>query len=150
MAIKLVGGLYLLWLTVGYARLACRTDDRLDADTGAVPSRHRLAVLSWLFLNLLKRKAVVARMTAFAVRLGPDDGLTPLGLATVGCIVPGYAAAVSIGAVRSARVRLRRWIDGVFAALFAVAGLAILRAAFDIGTTHEKRRPDPERRFQIS
>ena len=93
-----------------------------------------------LVLNLSNPKAVVAWMAALSVGLGADDGLAAVAVATLGCVVigfaiyAGYAAAFSLAAVMRGYARLRRWIDGVVAVLFATAGLVLLRSAFSRGT----------------
>lgn len=130
-ALKIFGGLYLLWLAVQSARAAGRAQ---------APGTHAAAEGRWLrrglILNLSNPKAVVAWMAALAVGLSPDGGLAQLAAATGICIALGFlnylghAWLFSTPRAMAAYARARRWIDGVAAALFAAAGLGLLRSAF--------------------
>lgn len=130
-ALKVAGGLYLLWLAIGSARSALRTG-RAKAET-QVDGQW---LVRGLVLNLANPKAVVAWMAALSVGLGSDDGVANVAIATAGCAVlglviyVGYALAFSVSRVMETYARLRRWIDGAVAALFALAGFALLRSAF--------------------
>ena len=88
-----------------------------------------------LMLNLSNPKAVVAWMAALSVGLGGNDGIVSVVVATLGCALIGlliyaaYAAAFSLSAVMNGYMKFRRWIDGVVATLFAMAGFALIRSA---------------------
>lgn len=131
MALKVAGGLYLLWLAIGSARSALRTG-RAKAETQVSGQW----LVRGLVLNLANPKAVVAWMAALSVGLGSDDGVANVAIATAGCAVlglviyVGYALAFSVSRVMETYARLRRWIDGAVAALFALAGFALLRSTF--------------------
>lgn len=92
-----------------------------------------------LVLNLSNPKAVVAWMAALSVGLGADNGRSRVAIATLGCMVIGfatyaaYATAFSSAAVMRGYARARRWIDGIVATLFALSGFALLRSAFARG-----------------
>lgn len=138
-ALKVAGGLYLLWLAFGSARAALRKDaPRRDGAGGPSPAEGRW-FMRGLVLNLSNPKAVVAWMAALSVGLGGDSGWPGLAIATGGCMAIGfaiyaaYAAAFSTSAVRRGYARARRWVDGVVAALFATAGFALVRSAFARG-----------------
>ncbi|WP_300063415.1 LysE family transporter [uncultured Roseobacter sp.] len=138
-AIKVAGGLYLLWLAYGSARSALRknTADGGDINGSATKTGHWF--LKGLMLNMSNPKAVVAWMAALSVGLGADDGAASIAVATAGCMVigfaiyAGYAFAFSVGAVMERYSRCRRWIDGTVAALFALSGLTLLRSALQRG-----------------
>ncbi len=138
-AIKIAGGCYLLWLAYGAARSALRRNADLPNAADVAPSGRWL--LRGLILNLSNPKAVVAWMAALAVGLRPDDGLVAVALATGGCAIIGfaiyaaYAVLFSLATIRAGYARLRRWIDGAVAGLFAIAGLALLRSALQRGAT---------------
>ena len=138
-ALKIAGGLYLLRLAYGSARSATRKDTVTANDTAAPPATEGRWFIRGLVLNLSNPKAVVAWMAALSVGLGGDDGFATVAVATLGCMVigfaiyAGYAVAFSLAAVMRRYARLRRWIDGVVAALFSMAGLALLRSAFARG-----------------
>jgi len=140
-ALKVAGGLYLLWLAYGSARSAMRgVVAPTPGGEETSPSEGRWFVRG-LVLNLSNPKAVVAWMAALSVGLGADDGLGSVAIATFGCMLIGfaiyaaYAAAFSSAAVMRGYARARRWIDGIVAALFALAGFALLRSAFARGPT---------------
>lgn len=140
-ALKIAGGLYLLWLAYGSARSAMLQDQGADDTTGNALDGEGRWFARGLVLNLSNPKAVVAWMAALSVGLGGESGWAGVAVATGGCIVIGfgiytaYAAAFSLSAVRRGYGKLRRWIDGVVAALFAAAGLALIRSAFSRGPT---------------
>ncbi|NNL73950.1 MAG: LysE family translocator [Silicimonas sp.] len=128
--LKLVGGLYLLWLAFASGRAAVRPTTLPEAAPAP-------GAWFWrgLILNLSNPKAVVAWMAALSMGLGGGDGLAQLLLATLVCMAigvvnyTGYALAFSLRGAMRLYQRLRRWIDGIVAGLFAVAGLALIRSA---------------------
>lgn len=129
--LKIAGGLYLLWLAYASGRAALGPS-RTMTPTAASGAWLRRG----LILNLSNPKAVVAWMAALSMGLGDGDGPGQLLVATLICMAIGvmnytaYALAFSRqGAMRVYR-NLRRWIDGVVAGLFALAGLSLIRSAF--------------------
>ena len=128
-ALKLAGATYLLWLAWGAARAAVRPGEIL------APARSAPGFGAGLLLNLTNLKAVFAWMAALAVGLGEGSGWAALGAATLLCMGIGaanyalWAILFSTGSAMSAYRRLRRWIEGMMAALFAMAGLGLLRSA---------------------
>ncbi|MEL7253500.1 MAG: LysE family transporter [Pseudomonadota bacterium] len=133
-ALKVAGGLYLLWLAYGSARSAMRAQTEKPRLTDRPAPLKRRLFTKGLVLNLSNPKAVVAWMAALSVGLGTDGHLVTLVLATAGCAVIGlliyiaYAAAFSLSMVMDGYERFRRRIDGIVAALFAVAGLSLIRS----------------------
>ncbi|MCF6321821.1 MAG: LysE family transporter [Rhizobiaceae bacterium] len=129
--LKVVGGLYLLWLAVQSGRSAMRRTDN-------VTSPHDQGRWFWrgLILNLSNPKAVVAWMAALSMGLGEESNASIVVGATLICIVlgfmnyAGYALAFSLSGFMAGYRRLRRWIDGVVAGLFVVAGISLIRSAF--------------------
>ena len=75
-------------------------------------------------------------MAALSTGLGPNDGWVSVAVATLVCIAigfanyAGYALVFSLGGMQMAYARIRRWVDGVVAGLFAIAGLGLIRSAF--------------------
>ncbi|MEM8852564.1 MAG: LysE family translocator [Pseudomonadota bacterium] len=128
--LKILGGLYLLWLAVQSGRAAVKP-------TAAAPTRVSDGrwFLRGLILNLSNPKAVVAWMAALSMGLGVGDGSAHVFAATLVCVAlgfanyAGYAMAFSLKGFMAGYQRLRRWIDGAVAALFAAAGLGLLRSA---------------------
>ncbi|MEX0329678.1 MAG: LysE family translocator [Ruegeria sp.] len=131
MVLKVLGGLYLLWLAWQSGRSALRS----DASKVATPNKGRWF---WrgLILNLSNPKSVIAWMAALSVGLGPNDGILAVAAATLVCVIAGfinnalYSLLFSVSGMMAGYRRLRRWIDGVVAGLFAIAGLGLIRSAF--------------------
>ena len=129
-ALKVLGGLYLLWLAIQSARSAASA-------VAAEPARREEGrwFVRGLVLNLSNPKAVVAWMAALAMGLGGDDSGSDVFLATAVCIAIGfanyaaYALAFSLPSLMAGYRRLRRWIDGAVAGLFAMAGFGLIRSA---------------------
>jgi len=128
---KVLGGLYLLWLAVQSGRSVMR-----KAGNVASPVDQGRWFWRGLILNLSNPKAVVAWMAALSMGLGEEGNTSIVVGATLICTMlgfvnyAGYAMAFSRSGFMTGYKRLRRWIDGVVAGLFAVAGIGLLRSAF--------------------
>ena len=130
--LKIVGGLYLLWLALQSARSAWRP----ETTNTSIASRKKWFVQG-LLLNVSNPKAVLAWMAALSVGLDSNDGIYAVAIATALCMALGfainalYSIVFSVGGMMRAYQRCRRWADGVVAGLFALAGLGLIRAAFN-------------------
>lgn len=128
--LKLFGGAYLLWLALQSGRSAVRKSDatKIAAQNGAWFWRG-------LLLNLSNPKAVVAWMAALAMGLGQETNAHAVAGATLMCAglglanYTGYALTFSLPGFMAGYRRWRRWIDGVAAGLFALAGFSLVRSA---------------------
>ncbi|WP_298355554.1 LysE family translocator [uncultured Litoreibacter sp.] len=129
-ALKLFGGLYLLWLALQSFRSSIKPDRaQVRFATGE----------RWfwkgLLLNLSNPKAVFAWMAALSMGLGDGSDSALIALSTAVCIVIGvaiymiYALAFSLLRIMAGYQRMRRWIDAVMASLFAIAGFGLIRSA---------------------
>jgi threonine efflux protein len=129
--LKVLGGLYLLWLAFQSGRSALTRKNVAHN----VPSEGRWFTRG-LVLNLSNPKAVVAWMAALSMGLGADDNSWDVIAATLVCVAlgfvnyAGYAIAFSLPGFMAGYRRLRRWIDGVVAGLFAIAGMGLIRSVF--------------------
>lgn len=129
--LKLIGGAYLLWLALGAARSAIRKADVAAADAPAGRNFRR-----GLLLNLSNPKAVLAWMATLALGLNDGSGTWQVIAATCLCIALGfiiyacYALMFSTQGAMGVYARVRRWIDGAVAGLFAMAGFGLIRSAF--------------------
>lgn len=131
MGLKIFGGLYLLWLAYQSGRAALAKDKAQSVTT----SEGRWFVRG-LLLNLSNPKAVIAWMAALSMGMGEGASTGLVVAATLVCISIGflnyifYGFAFSLGGFARAYRGFRKWIDGVVAGLFALAGLGLIRSAF--------------------
>lgn len=130
-ALKLLGGAYLLWLALQSARSA-----RAPAARPLAVTEEKRWFLRGLLLNILNPKTVIAWMAALSVGVDAGDDVAALGAALAVCIGVGFATnalyslVFSVQGMMTVYRRGRRWVDGAVAALFAVAGLGLIRSAF--------------------
>lgn len=131
MTLKVLGGIYLLWLAY---QTAC-TARQSEPDTTAV-SGDRRWFLRGLLLNMSNPKSVIAWMAALSVGLGSSANGGSIVAATIICIIVGFAtnAAYSIlfslHGMMHAYQRFRRRINAIVTVLFTIAGLGMIRSAF--------------------
>jgi len=130
--LKLFGGLYLLFLAFKAGRAAFASDHvaRAAAADVAVPglSLYRRGLL----MHLSNPKAVLAWIALFTLGLGPDASPETVGIILGGCFVLsitifcGYALLFSTAPMVRLYRLARRWIEGVLATLFGIAGVRLL------------------------
>jgi len=131
MVLKILGGIYLLWLAFQSGRAAWRND------TNHVPiSGSKKWFMRGLLLNLSNPKSVMAWMAALSIGINPTSSIDAVVAATLVCIIVGFATnglysiLFSINGMMRSYQRFRRQIQSVVAALFTVAGLGLIRSAF--------------------
>ena len=130
--LKAIGGLYLIWLAYGSARSALTSSRHIGA---LADSKHLFR--QGFILNLSNPKAVLAWMAALSVGMSGEQGSTHVIVSTLVCMLCGAAIYVCYSLVFSAPQSMavyraaRRWIDTTVAAVFALAGLGLLRSAFE-------------------
>ncbi|MFP5392862.1 MAG: LysE family translocator [Gammaproteobacteria bacterium] len=131
-AIKVLGGLYLLWLASKAARRAWRV--HAEADQHVVTGSNRVLFMRGLAMHLTNPKAIFNWLSLVTLALPSGAGRTDALMIVAGCVpiglavFCGYALVFSTGPARAAYLRLRRWIDGGLAALFGYAGMRMLFA----------------------
>lgn len=127
-ALKIVGGLYLLWLGLQSLRAARRDDTAIAAR----PAPRRL-FWSGLMLNLSNPKAVFAWMATLSLGLGgagQEYLLLMLLCGLIGLVnYIGWVAFFSTGVMMRAYLRARRWIEAGVGLLLGAAGLSLLRSS---------------------
>jgi threonine/homoserine/homoserine lactone efflux protein len=128
-AVKIVGGLYLLWLAFKASRAA------LTAKVAASPNANGQAKLGALYgrgvlLHLTNPKAVLVWASIVALSSNgsaPAQSAVIPGCAAIGCMVfSGYALLFSMDSARRFYVRVRRVLEGCLAVAFGVAGIRLL------------------------
>ncbi|WP_244634623.1 LysE family translocator [Erwinia persicina] len=130
-AIKIVGGIYLLWMAWKAARSAVRRGEMAAAERASPGSAFSL-YRRGLLLHLGNPKAILVWTAIMSLGIRPDAaaGVLPLivgGCALLGIVVfSGYALLFSTAAMSRGYRRCRRAIEGVFAVFFTMAGLKLL------------------------
>jgi threonine/homoserine/homoserine lactone efflux protein len=128
-ALRVLGGAYLLYLGVLSARSALSAETP-SAKTITPSGGHQFG--RGLLLNLTNPKSLLAWGAVIALGVGPDT--TPAGVAmlTLLCVLItlvlyiGYAVLFSTSRMMAGYQRFRRWIEGVFAVLFGLAGVRLV------------------------
>lgn len=129
-AIKIAGGIYLLYLAFKFARAAWATPPQRAVCGPVVPwsALYRRGVL----LHLSNPKSVLGWMAIMSLGLRPDAPAFTFHAILAGCAVlglvifVGYALVFSTGIMRRAYLAARRWIEATLAVVFAAAGLRLL------------------------
>ncbi len=128
-AIKVFGGLYLLWLAYksGRSALAKSAARSLGADR---PASLKALYVKGAVLHLTNPKAVLVWVSIVALSssgAGTANGAVIPGCALIGCAVfSGYAFLFSMDSARRFYARTRRALEGCLAAVFGIAGIRLL------------------------
>ncbi|MBX2854786.1 MAG: LysE family transporter [Rhodobacteraceae bacterium] len=127
-ALKILGGLYLLWLAWGAARRAI--SPTLPAFSSSITDPR--AFRRGLALHLTNPKAVFSWAAVITLGLEQSDSYGQIGVLLACCaglgaaIFGGYAIVFSTSWSRAIYIRSRRMIETLLAGLFAAAGLNLL------------------------
>lgn len=136
MALKVFGGLYLLRLAYLSAKETMKPSpakiEMIDENISGI---------NWFFrgviMNISNPKTVIAWMAALSVGLGSNDGIFSLVSGLVVCMIVGFATnamysiCFSYRGVMNWYQRASRWVNGVTSFLFSIAGIGLLRSAFN-------------------
>lgn len=132
--LKIVGGLYLLYLALKAGKAALASDAETAADArpnGAALSGADL-YRRGLLMHLSNPKSILAWIALVTLGLGPDSSWHTLAAILGGCAVLsvtifcGYAIIFSTAPMVRLYRRARRWIEGLLAVCFGFAGLRLL------------------------
>jgi threonine/homoserine/homoserine lactone efflux protein len=131
--IKIFGGIYLLYLAFRAGRSALKpVSDLVGTNTGCATPPYRVLYRQGLLMHIGNPKAIMAWIAIMSLGFREDApaGMLPAivgGCALLGVIVFGsYALLFSTASMIALYTRLRRWIESVLSAVFAVAGLKLL------------------------
>lgn len=133
--IKLLGGAYLLWLAAKSARAACRSEPPRAPGTAAADNEAasgKALYLKGLGLHLTNPKAILTWISIVSLALPAGAGTLHALAIAGGCVCigitvfGGYALLFSTAAARRIYLRVRRWFEGMLAAVFAAAGIKLL------------------------
>jgi len=127
-AIKIVGGLYLLFLAWRSARSAMRAD---MPPAKAAVSGHRTYLRGYL-MHLTNPKAILSWTAIIALGLRPDAPVAIVYAIIIGCLLisllinQGYAILFSSAPMIAGYRRIRRRAEACLAAFFAFASFKLL------------------------
>ncbi|WP_255440427.1 LysE family translocator [Caenimonas sedimenti] len=130
-ALKILGGLYLLWLALKSARSAWSSHAPAPAQAPGSESPGR-EFLRGAAMHLTNPKAIFVWMSIVSMALpagarASDAARVVAGCAVLGlCVFMGYALLFSAPPARRVYARLRRWFEGALALIFGYAGLRML------------------------
>lgn len=131
--IKIIGGVYLLYLAFRAGRSALMPASGFaSVDAGRAMPRYRSLYRHGVLMHIGNPKAIMAWMAIMSLGLRQDAPIGTLPAIIGGCIFlgvivfGGYAIIFSTAPMIALYTRLRRWIEGGLAALFAVGGLTLL------------------------
>lgn len=130
--LKIVGGLYLLWLAFKSARSALRKGDQTLSTGPLMQKRHGALFLRGAAMHLTNPKAIFVWLSIVSMALpaGADPGQAlpiVIGCNLLGiCVFGGYALIFSMPVARRIYRSIRRWFEGGVAAVFGYAGLRMI------------------------
>ena len=131
--IKMVGGVYLLYLAVRTGRSALKSGTGVaKMEPGRATPRYRVLYRQGVLMHIGNPKAILAWMAIMSLGLGGSSagGTLPEiigGCALIGAMVfGGYAVVFSTAPMIALYARLRRWIEGTLSVVFAAAGVKLL------------------------
>jgi threonine efflux protein len=132
-AIKIAGGLYLLYLAYKSARSAVSRDVPQTTENQTVQAPDYVALYRrGLLMHLTNPKAILGWIAIMSIGLQPGAGSSTLAAILVGCaflgivIFCGYALLFSTAPAIRVYQRSRRYIEGVLAMVFGFAGIRLL------------------------
>lgn len=135
MVIKVLGGLYLLWLAYLSAKDAVKPNNQ-QAEKHLSRTSQKTWFIRGLILNISNPKTVLAWMAALSVGIDANNGVYSLLTAVAVCIIVGFATNAMYSLVFSFRgvmgfySQSSRLINSMTASLFAISGIGLIRSAF--------------------
>ena len=128
-AIRIFGGLYLLWLAFKSARNALGRVPPAVSETARTPTLTSIYCRGAM-LHLINPKAILVWVSIVALSSGgtrQSQGALVVGCAAIGCgVFAGYAWLFSMEPVRRIYMRTHKALDGCLAVVFGVAGIRLL------------------------
>jgi threonine efflux protein len=130
-AIRIAGGLYLLWLGFKSARSALR-GGALPAGSARQDEPLKRLYVRGLLLHLTNPKAILVWMSIVSLAMSSAGGAANMVPVVLGCMCIGvsvfssYAMLFSTASARRIYLAIRRWLDGSLAIMFGIAGFKML------------------------
>jgi len=131
-AIKLVGGCYLLYLGLRFGRSALRRDDIQMTDSGSRTVRLRHLFVRGYLLHLTNPKAILSWTAIIVLGMKPDTPPEMIAAVLIGCLGLGILVFGSYAVLFSSRTairvyaKIRRGAEAVLAGFFVFAGFKLL------------------------
>jgi threonine efflux protein len=129
-ALKIAGGLYLLYLAYKSAKSALSVhDQQVRTDT---PAKRMTLYRRGALLHLTNPKSILGWIAIMSLGLRPDTPSYTLQAILVGCallglfVFVGYALLFSTAVMGRAYQKSRHWIEGTLAMVFGYAGIRLL------------------------
>jgi threonine efflux protein len=135
-AIKIAGGLYLLYLAWRSGRSAMRRDVVVVAAQISEQHDYKRIYLRGYLMHLTNPKAILGWTAIIALGLPPNAPREVIYAILAGCLLISatlncsYALAFSTTPMVQGYRRARRWIEGGLAGLFTFAGIKLLATRF--------------------
>jgi threonine/homoserine/homoserine lactone efflux protein len=132
--LKILGGLYLLWLAYKSIRSAMRSDASQLAAFNEQNLTRRKLYLRGLGIHLTNPKAILAWISLLSLGLPPEAPRSVIGIYIAGCLLIGFVSFNGFALLFSSRPiqhgyrKARRYIEGAMGAFFAFAGIKMLMA----------------------
>jgi threonine/homoserine/homoserine lactone efflux protein len=130
--IKIVGGLYLLWLAFKSARSAWRGPTQAQGVAAAPRPSAGALFRAGALMHLTNPKAILSWLAIMSLIVEGGGDARRLATALVGCcalailVFGGYALIFSSQPAVALHRRISRWIDAALALAFGAAGLRLL------------------------
>ncbi|MHC8308673.1 LysE family translocator [Pseudomonas sp. GT1P32] len=132
-ALKIVGGIYLIYLAIKAGRSALASDKRIEQMMAAAPTVSGFSLYRrGLLMHLTNPKALLGWIATMTLGLGPEATPTTVAIILAGCAVLsitifcGYAIVFSTAPMIRGYRKARRWIEGTLALVFGAAGIKLL------------------------
>lgn len=133
-AMRIAGGIYLLWLAYKSMRSAIRPQVAVRIEDCKAHSAARYFAVG-LAIHLTNPKSIFAWLAIIAIGVGPGAPAWISFLIVAGCwlmgivVFGGCALAFSTDRMVAAYGSFKRWIEGATALVFGLAGLKLLSTA---------------------
>lgn len=131
--LKIIGGIYLLWMAYKSLRLAMSKTNKLD-QSAAVRASGDL-YRRGLLLHLTNPKAILGWAAVITISQGESASIPVLVVTLLGCLLITniihftYASLFASKAAMATYRRARRWIEGTLATVFGYAGYRMMTSA---------------------
>lgn len=131
-AIKIVGGLYLLYFAYKIGKSALSKEEKETKLSVQSKSKLYKIFLAGAALHITNPKAIFVWISIMSISISTDSQTTNLFALVIGCeilgamIFLGYATLFSTQIAQAAYLKLRRAFEGVLSVCFGFAGIKLL------------------------